>query len=269
MFGGNMKFMGRLQGAAVVAAVVVGMVGFGSTSAQATAEDNAATWITNAALNTLGVEVEDPGLTDTLTNAVQAAVDAGLISDSVDDLAQQAVADPESVDSDEAGDTLDDALEDQTGQWQDITAQWHEAFDQIKADFATCREAATDGAADCAHQFRYAMQVNHIKAWQARHEAKLGDISALPADQQARALEKLKRQGEHAQARLDKAAALLERQTGDTDNSDEADADDSDAGDATADPPKSTKDKKVKDHKVDKANRGHHGSAGNNGKSGR
>jgi hypothetical protein len=267
-----MKFVKRLQGAAVVAAVVVGMVGFGSISAQATTDDTAASWITNAALNTLGVEVTDPDLTDALTNAVQDAVDAGLISDSVDDLAQQAADDPESVDSDEADDTLDDALKDQTGQWQDIKAEWHEAFDQIKADFATCREAATDGASDCAHQFRYDMQVNHIKAWQARHEAKLGDISALPADQQARALEKLKRQGEHAQARLDKAAALLERQTGDAANADETDADDSDAGDTgdtEATPPKSTKDKKVKDAKADKANRGHHGSAGNHGKSGR
>jgi hypothetical protein len=267
-----MKFMGRLQGAAVVAAVVVGMVGFGSTSAQATTDDTAATWITHTALNTLGVEVTDPDLSDALTNAVQAAVDAGLISDSVDGLAQQAADDPESVDSDEAGDTLDDALKDQTGQWQDIKAQWHEAFDQIKADFATCREAATDGASDCAHQFRYAMQVNHIKAWQARHEAKLGDISALPADQQTRALEKLKRQGEHAQARLDKAAALLERQTGDTDNSDETGAGDSDAGDTgdtEANPLKSTKDKKAKDAKANKANRGHQGSGGNHGKSGR
>jgi hypothetical protein len=264
-----MKSMGRLQGAAVVAAVVVGMVGFGSISAQATTDDTAASWITNAALNTLGVEVDDSGLTDALTNAVQDAVDAGLISDSVDDLAQHAANDPESVDSDEADDTLDDTLKDQTGQWQDIKAEWHKAFDQIKADFATCREAATDGAADCAHQFRYDMQVNHIKAWQARHEAKLGDISKLPADQQARALEKLQRQGDHAQARLDKAKALLERQTTKTHRSDDSDSDDSDADDSKATPPKSAKDKKVKDAKVDKANRGHHGSDGNNGKSGR
>ena len=141
-----MKFTGRLQGAAVVAAVVVGMVGFGSASAQATTEDNAATWITNAALSELGVEVEDPDLTDALTNAVQDAADAGLISDTVDDLAEQAADDPESVDSEETGDALDNELKDQTGQWQDIKAEWHKAFDQIKADFATCREAATDGA---------------------------------------------------------------------------------------------------------------------------
>jgi hypothetical protein len=260
-----MKFTGRLQGAAIAAAVVVGMVGFGATAAQADPEDDVATWITNAALTELGVEVENPALADALANAVRSAADAGLISVTVSDLADQSADDPESVDADDTGDALDDELEDQTGEWQDIAAEWHKAFDQIKADFATCREAATDGASDCAHQFRYDMQVNHIKAWQARHEAKLGDISSLPADQQAQALKKLQRQGEQAQARLDKAKALLERQTNKTDNRNDSDSDDSDADDTEANP---LKDKKAKD-KADKANRGHHGSAGNNGKSGR
>jgi hypothetical protein len=259
-----MKFTGRLRGAAVVAALVVGMVGFGSTSAQAATEDDAATWITNAALSELEVKVENPALADALANAVRSAADAGLISVTVSGLADQAAEDPESVDADDTGDALDDELEDQTGEWQDIAAEWHKAFDQIKADFAECREAATDGADDCAHEFRYAMQVNHIKAWQARHEAKLGDISLLPTDEQAAAREKLQRQGEHAQARLDKAAALLERQTGDTDNADDTDADDTEAN-----PLKTAKDNKVKHAKVDKTNRGHHGSAGDHGKSGR
>ena len=40
MFGGNMKYLGRLQGAAVVTAVVVGLVGFGAISAQAGTEDD-------------------------------------------------------------------------------------------------------------------------------------------------------------------------------------------------------------------------------------
>jgi hypothetical protein len=264
-----MKFTGRLRGAAIVAAVVVGMVGFGSTSAQADTDDDAATWIATTALGELGVQVENPDLADALTDAVQDAGDAGLISDTVDDLAEQAANDPESVDGDETDDVIDDELEDQTGEWQDISAEWHDAFDQIKSDFAECRETATDGADDCAHEFRYAMQVNHIKAWQARHEAKLGDISVLPADEQAAAREKLQRQGEHAQARLDKAAALLERQTGDTDNADETEADDTDADDTEASPLKSTKDNKVKHAKADKTNRGHHGSAGDHGKSGR
>jgi hypothetical protein len=268
-----MKFTGRLRGAAVVAALVVGMVAFGSTSAQAATEDDAATWITNAALSELGVKVENPALADALANAVRSAADAGLISVTVSDLADQASDDPESVDADDTGDAIDDELADQTNQWQDIAAEWHKAFDQIKADFAKCRETTTDGASDCAHQFRYDMQVNHIKAWQARQKAKLGDISALPADQKARALKKLQRQGEQAQARLDRAAALLERQTGDTHKSDNTDdSDDSDTGDTDATPPKSTKDKndkKVDDAKADKGNRGHNGSDGNHGKSGR
>ena len=156
--------------------------------------------------------------------------------------------------------------EDQTGQWQDIAAEWHEAFDQIKADFAACREAATDGAADCAHEFRYAMQVNHVKAWLARHEAKLGDISELPADEQAKAQKKLERQRAHAQAKLDKAAALLERQTHDADDADDAEADSAEDDIRHVAP---RQQQGQEDAKADKANRGHHGSAGNHGKSGR
>lgn len=264
-----MKFTGRLRGAAVVTAVVVGMVGFGATSAHATAEDGAATWITNSALSELGIEVQDPALTNELTSAVQDAADAGLISDTVDGLAQQEADNPDSVADADISAALEGVRDTQTGTWQDIKAEWHKAFDQIKADFAQCREAATDGGSTCAHEFRYAMQVSHIKAWQARHEAKLGDISALPADQQARALQKLKRQGEHAQARLDKAAALLERQTGDTDKTDDAQADGTKTDDTKVDPLKSAKDKPVKDTKTNKANRGHHDSTGSNQKSGR
>jgi hypothetical protein len=180
-----MKFLGKLQGVAVVTAVVVGLVGFGAASAQADTEDDVATWIANSALNRLGVNVENPELADALAGAVRDAVDAGLISVPVDDLADQAVENPESVDDDETDEVIDDELDDQTGQWQDIAAEWHAAFDQIKADFAECREAATDGASECAHEFRYAMQVNHVTAWLARHEAKLGDISTLPPEEQA------------------------------------------------------------------------------------
>ena len=269
MFGGNMKVIGRLQGAAVVTAVVVGLVGFGASSAQAATEEDAATWIANAALNQLGVDVENPVLADAIASAVRQAVDAGLISVAVDDLADQAVDDPESVDGDEADDVIEDELEDQTGQWQDIATEWHEAFDEIKADFAECREAATDGADDCAHEFRYARQVNHVEAWLARHEAKLGDISTLPEEEQAKAQAKLDRQGAQAQARLDKAKALLERQTNsdDADGADDTEADDADGADT--DSLGTTDNTKAKNAKADKANRGHHGSAENHGKSGR
>jgi outer membrane protein TolC len=58
------------------------------------------------------------------------------------------------------------------------------------------------------------MQVNHITAWQARHAAKVGDITALPEDEQAAALAKLERQGDLAAARLDRARAQLEKKTG-------------------------------------------------------
>jgi hypothetical protein len=227
MFGGNMKFVSKLGGAAAAAAVVMAMVGLGATSAQAATEDDVASWITTTALDRLGVEVQDSSLADALNSAIHDAVAAGLISVEVQDTAQADVDNPDAVTDDEADDVLSDELEDQTGQWQDIAAEWHAAFDEIKADFVQCREAATGGANDCAHQFRYDMQVNHVKAWQARQAAKLGDISQLPPEEQPGALLKLQEQGERAQARLDKAAALLERQTGDTSQTgDEVESDD-------------------------------------------
>lgn len=281
MFGGNMKFVSKLQGVALAAAVVVGMVGIGATSAQAATEDDVASWITSTALDRLGVELHDLGLADSLNSAIHQAVAAGLISVKVEDAAQSDLEDPDAVTDDEADDVLDDELEDQTGQWQDIAAEWHAAFDAIKADFVECREAATGGANDCAHEFRYAMQVNHVKAWQARQAARLGDISELPAEQQESALQKLQEQGARAEARLAKAAALLERQTGD----DSASGDDSGSGhEAKTDDDSATDDAESKDgskqgsdehghgnkHNAkddnQRGNRGHGGGHGNSGR---
>jgi hypothetical protein len=270
-----MKFVSKLQGAALTAAVVIGMVGLGATSAQAATEDDVASWITNTALDRLGVEVDDLGLAEALNSAIHEAVDAGLISVEVQDTAQEDLDDPDAVTDDEADDVLDDELEDQTGQWQEIAAEWHAAFDEIKAEFVECREAATSGADDCAHEFRYAMQVNHIKAWQARQAAKLGDISELPAEEQESALKKLQEQGERAQARLEKAAALLERQTADgSESEDEVEGDDDSATDEFESQDDSTQKSDKRGHgnghhAKDENKRGNRGHGGGHGASGR
>ncbi len=278
MFGGNMKFVSKLGGAAVVAAVVMGMVGLGATSAQAATEDDVASWITSTALDRLGVEVQDASLADALNSAIHDAVAAGLISVEVQDTAQSDIDDPDAVTDDEADGVLDDELEDQTGQWQDIAAEWHAAFDEIKADFVQCREAATGGANDCAHQFRYDMQVNHVKAWQARQAAKLGDISALPQEEQDSALQKLQEQGARAEARLAKAADLLERQTGDDgQTSDQSQSgDEADSGDSQTDSTESADGTKQKSNerghgnkhnaKADNARANRGGGQGNSGR---
>ncbi|GAB3036837.1 hypothetical protein GCM10027052_14160 [Parafrigoribacterium mesophilum] len=273
-----MKFVSKLGGAAVVAAVVMGMVGLGATSAQAATEDDVASWITSTALDRLGVEVQDASLADALNSAIHDAVAAGLISVEVQDTAQSDIDDPDAVTDDEADGVLDDELEDQTGQWQDIAAEWHAAFDEIKADFVQCREAATGGANDCAHQFRYDMQVNHVKAWQARQAAKLGDISALPQEEQDSALQKLQEQGARAEARLAKAADLLERQTGDDgQTSDQSQSgDEADSGDSQTDSTESADGTKQKSNerghgnkhnaKADNARANRGGGQGNSGR---
>ena len=234
-----MKITGKTHklalAAAVAIATVAGTVGLGAASAQAASVDDVASWIADAALERLGVNVEDPALADALTGAVQAAVDSGLITITVENLAEEAVGDPDSVGDEDVDDTLDSELDEQSGVWQDIALAWHTAFDVIKADFAECRAATKDGAtegdttegdttedsavthgvSECAHEFRYAMQLNHLEAWQARHDAKLARIAELPEGSREKALANFEAQGERAAQRLEKAAALLERQTAD------------------------------------------------------
>ena len=244
-----MKIVGKLQAVAVAVAVIAGTVGIGATSAQAATADDVASWITDAALERLGVEVQDPALAEALKAAVQSAVDSGLISTTIDGVAQSAVDDPDAVSDETVDEALDGEFDEQTGVWQDIALAWHAAFDQIKADFAECRSAAVGnategdategdategdategdategdatgdatahGASECAHEFRYAMQLNHLKAWQARHDAKVARIAELPAGQREKVMANFEAQGERAVRRLEKAEAQLEKQTGD------------------------------------------------------
>jgi hypothetical protein len=281
------KITGKLQAVAIAVAVIAGTVGIGATSAQAATVDDAASWITDAALERLGVEVQDPALADALKAAVQSAIDSGLITSTIEDVARSASDDPDAVSDETADEALDGGLDEQTGVWKDIALAWHTAFDQIKADFAACRSAAvgnaTDGAtegdategdategsatepgaaeddatgstagdstegdateddtagdttgettgdatgetsgdptahgaSECAHEFRYAMQLNHLKAWQARHDAKVARIAELPAGQREKVMANFEAQGERAVRRLEKAEAQLEKKTGD------------------------------------------------------
>lgn len=118
------------------------------------------------------------------------------------------------------------------------------------ATVSTADNATTHGASECAHEFRYAMQLNHLKAWLARHDAKLARIAELPAGQREKAMAKFEAQGERAALRLEKAAALLERQT----------------GDKTKGPKSDDNQRGNKGH--DKSDRGQHGNSqrGNSGK---
>lgn len=208
-----MKSWGLLRPAGMAIALVVSSVAFVAAPASAATEQDVAAWITESTLENLNA-TPDADLAAALQSAVSDALEAGVISLSVEELAEQAMDDPESVDDSEIEEALDEGLDEQVGAWDKIATAWHTAFDVIKADFAECREVAEAGADLCAHQFRYEMQVNHVTAWQARHAAKVGDITALPEDEQAAALAKLDRQGDLAAARLDRARMQLEKKTG-------------------------------------------------------
>ncbi|HEU4808242.1 MAG TPA: hypothetical protein VFT01_08265 [Homoserinimonas sp.] len=244
-------------------ALVVGSVVLGAAPANAATEQDVAAWITESTLENLNVTTPDADLAAALQAAISDALEAGVISLSVEDLAEQAIDDPESVDDGEIEEALDEELGEQGDAWDEVATAWHAAFDTIRADFAECREAAEAGANLCAHQFRYEMQVNHVTAWQARHAAKVGDITALPEDEQAAALAKLERQGEHAAARLDRARIQLEKKTGEP--VEEAPI----TLDGMSDDVTDTKPGKAdKAHKPDKGN-GNGNKGSGNGKSGR
>ncbi|WP_167041160.1 hypothetical protein [Salinibacterium sp. ZJ454] len=209
-----MKTGGILRSAGIGLAMVIAAVSVGAAPAHAATEHEVATWITEAALDRLEVTVQDAALAASLEAAIADALAAGLIALPVQEIAEDAIDDAELVSEDEVDDALDDELEEQDAAWSDVSAEWHAAFDLIKADFADCREAAEGGADLCAHLFRYDMQVNHVTAWLARHEAKVEDISALTAEEQAAALAKLDRKSQLAEDRLERARVQLEKKTG-------------------------------------------------------
>lgn len=260
-----MKSWGILRPAGVALALAVGSFALGAAPAGAATEQDVAAWITTSTLEKLNVTAPDADLEAALESAISDALEAGIISLSVEELAEQAVDDPESVDADEVDDALDEELGEQGEAWDDVKAEWHAAFDTIKADFAECRETAEAGADLCAHQFRYEMQVNHITAWQARHAAKVGDIAALPEDEQAAALAKLERQGDQAAVRLERARIQLEKKTGEPVEEVPTTLDGMSDDGTDAKPSKADK-----AHKTDKGNGKANGNKGSgNGKSGR
>ncbi len=194
-----------LIGMAAIGSLVVGSLGVGS-AAQAATPENVADWITAAALENLGLSVESLEFEGVIKDAVQQALEAGLISVAVEE-----VADNEG----DADDALDETLEEQGSIWDEIKAAWRTGQEEAHAAFTECRDAAEGGANLCAFEFRYAMQVNNIAAYQARHEARLlAGADSMTEEELAKAEEKFAHHKSIAMARLDRAAAHLAKKTG-------------------------------------------------------
>ncbi len=272
MFGGNVKTWGTLR-SATIALAVIASAGLVAAPAAAATDQEVASWITASTLEKLDVTTPDAELAAALDAAIAEALAAGIIAPQVEQLAEDAVGDPESELDAEIDEALDNELEEQTRGWDEVSAQWHETFDAIHAEFAECREAAEGGADLCAHQFRYDMRVNHVQAWQARHAAKLGDVSALPAEEQEAALAKLERQGAHAAAQLERARTQLEKKTGmpvEEEQPDETSApvEEAPAAESTGQNAPETDQRGNKAQKTDHRGNGNGNGNGNNGNKG-
>lgn len=205
----------KLISLAAVGALVAGSFGIAS-AAQAATPEEVASWIADAALENLGLSIEDPAFADAIAAAVQRALDAGLISVTVEDIAEDELDEgEEGLPEDEIGDILDEELEEQKNVWDEIKEAWRTGHEEAHAAFTECRDATEGGANLCAHEFRYAMQVNNIAAFQARHEARLlADAENMTEEELAKAEAKLAHHEAIAKARLDRAAAHLEKKTG-------------------------------------------------------
>lgn len=208
----------KLFGAGLAVLVTMGMIGGGAVAASAATPDETAAWITDVTLENLGVTVESDELAEALRDSIETAIAGELISVTVEDIAEDVIDDPDAVAEEDIDRALNDEFEEQQGSWGDTRAQWHIAFDAIHADFAECRKASGAGSDTCAHEFRYAMQVNNVSAWLAHHEARLartapsGDVPQTLKNESSIA-EKLESFYERGMARLEKAASHLERKT--------------------------------------------------------
>ncbi|HEU4848844.1 MAG TPA: hypothetical protein VFS93_00345 [Terrimesophilobacter sp.] len=189
---------------AAIGSLVVGSLGVAG-AAQAATPDEVADWITAAALENLGLTTGSPEFEDAIRDAIQQALEAGLISAAVEEVAD---------DEGDADDVLDETLEEQGTIWDEIKEAWRTGQEEAHAAFTECRDAAEGGANLCAFEFRYAMQVNNIAAFQARHEARLlADADSMTEEELANAEEKLAHHESIAMARLDRAAAHLAKKT--------------------------------------------------------
>lgn len=182
--------------------------------------------VTQAALDTLGVEITDPTLLEEINNNVGEAIDSGIINEEVIDyvdfadnaqpptteeppVEEIAPIEEPTVDNPEVLNPIEENLEEQKYNWGQIQADWQQAFETVRADFEAC---IAEGASkeECAKGLGFKMQIAHGEALLNNYEARLEAISALPEDEQAKALEHLEKHRERTLQRLEKAQTMLQ-----------------------------------------------------------
>lgn len=212
----------NLKRAGLTAALTIGLLTIGVGAAQAA--DSPAEQLVTAALASEGIALTDGDLTTSLTDTVQAALDAGIVSDTiVGAINDPAVTDPAATDTPAPEATLDPELDQlitdhaagEFARWDDIGPQIQAAFDAVRAQFADCR--ATGSVSDCARtlglQFQVALAEVKISALQTQIDA----AAALPAEQQADAIAALQEAQAAIAAKLADTQAKLIARTGATD----------------------------------------------------
>lgn len=185
--------------------------------------------VTQAALDTLGVEITDPTLLEEINNNVGEAIDSGIINEEVIDYVEfidetpptteeppaeeiVPIEDPtveEPVENPEVLNPIEENLEEQKYNWGQIQADWQQAFETVRADFEACIAEGVSKE-ECSKGLGFKMQIAHGEALLNNYEARLEAISALPEEEQAKALEHLEKQRERTLERLEKAQTMLQ-----------------------------------------------------------
>lgn len=148
----SMSQHSRVLVSAVTTVALAGMVS--PASAATTAE--IADLLLEKASEALEIEITDPELIDELTDGLEYAIEDGSISDDVVDEIDESIdseTDPDELDDDLATNIIDQILN-----WEEYAPEYRVLFEEVRADFQACRQAA-GSASSCARGLGFNMQV--------------------------------------------------------------------------------------------------------------
>jgi len=148
---------------AVVGLTVAGMLGAAGVAGAADAATSGL--VLDAALDVLGLELDDADLRADLIDGVGDAIDDGVIDDGVIDAITD---DPDGVD-------LDDQLDDAIARWAEDAPAWRIAYAEARTEFRACVDGRDEGenASGCAADLVAALRA-------AREERRESPIATAP-----------------------------------------------------------------------------------------
>ena len=185
---------------ASLAGMLVGIPAFSADAVRAqTGSADLADVVVDETLTFLEVETEPSETLEELAEDVAEAIEDGLIDEEV----LEAIGNGETLDE-----LLDGNLTDAEETLEDSAPLWAAAYEQIKAEFRACREAA-DNASDCAKGLGFRLQIAQADALLADIDARIAALSGLTPEEQEAELARLQALREEMVARLEKAQEKL------------------------------------------------------------